>query len=364
MASIDRVASGWKARYRSPDGRQRSKNFARKVDAERFLVQIEHTKLTGAYVDPSAGRVTLKSYAEQWREMQVHRASTAAQVETNLRRHVYPTLGDRPLGSIRPSELQAWVSGRGADLSAGTVRLIFRYVSAIFHAAVADRLIASSPCVGVKLPKVERAQVEPLATEQVEALIAAAPDRYRALVVVAAGTGLRQGECFGLTVDRVDFLRRTVKVDRQLSLMPGGGPVLAPPKTEASRRIVPLPAVVVDAVAAHLARFPVGADGYVFTNDAGEPIRRTRFSDTWRPLVKRAGVPAGVGFHQLRHFYASLLIRHGESVKTVQLRLGHASAVETLNTYSHLWPDSDDRTRDAVDLVLGTVTEPGVRAGG
>jgi integrase len=256
MASIDRIASGWKARYRSPDGRQRSKDFARKVDAERFLVQIEHTKLTGAYVDPSAGRVTLKSYAEQWREVQVHRPSTAAQVETNLRLHVYPTLGERQIGSIRPSELQAWVSGRGAVLSAGTVRLIFRYLSAIFRAAVADRLIPSSPCIGIKLPKVERAQVEPLAVEQVEALIAAAPDRYRALVVFAAGTGLRQGECFGLTVDRVDFLRRTVKVDRQLLLMPGGGPVLAPPKTEASRRLVPLPAVVVDALAAHLARFP------------------------------------------------------------------------------------------------------------
>jgi integrase len=108
-------------------------------------------------------------------------------------------------------------------------------------------------------------------------------------------------------VDRIDFLRRTVKVDRQLLLMPGGGPELAPPKTAASRRIVPLPDVV-DALAAHLARFPAGADGFVFANDDGNPIRRTRFSDTWRPLVKRAGLPEGVGFHQLRHFYASLLI--------------------------------------------------------
>jgi integrase len=364
MPSIDRIASGWKARYRSPDGRQRSKNFARKSDAERFLVEMEHTKLTGAYVDPAAGRVTLKAYAERWRKMQVHRVSTAAQVETNLRRHVYPTFGDRALGSIRPSELQAWVRGRSDELSAGTVQVVFRYVSAIFRAAVADRLIASSPCVGTKLPKVEHAQVEPLAVEEVEALIAAAPDRYRAIIVFAAGTGLRQGECFGITVDRIDFLRRTVKVDRQLLLMPGGGPVLAPPKTEASRRIVPLPEVVVDALAAHLAQFPAGAGGFVFANDDGNPIRRTRFSDMWRPLVRRAGLPEGVGFHQLRHFYASLLIRHGESVKTVQLRLGHASAVETLNTYSHLWPDSDDRTREAVDLVLGPGVEAAARADG
>jgi integrase len=63
--------------------------------------------------------------------------------------------------------------------------------------------------------------------------------------------------------------------------------------------------------------------------------------------------PPGTGFHSLRHYFASLLIRHGESVKTVQARLGHASAVETLDTYSHLWPDSDDRTREAIDSVLG-----------
>ena len=66
----------------------------------------------------------------------------------------------------------------------------------------------------------------------------------------------------------------------------------------------------------------------------------------------------GFKFHGLRHYYASLLIRHGESVKTVQARLGHATAAETLDTYSHLWPDSDDRTRDAVDVVLGAPADP------
>lgn len=70
--------------------------------------------------------------------------------------------------------------------------------------------------------------------------------------------------------------------------------------------------------------------------------------------MKALKLPEGTRFHDLRHYYASLLIRHGESVKTVQARLGHASAAETLDTYSHLWPDSDDRTREAVDAVLGS----------
>lgn len=177
------------------------------------------------------------------------------------------------------------------------------------------------------------------------------------LVVLAAGTGVRQGEAFAVTTDRIDLLRRQLRVDRQLVLLPGDGPAFAPPKTYASNRTVPLPQVVVDAVAAHMAAQPPGVDGLLFTNDDGEPIRRTRFSGVWRPAVKAAGAPVGTGFHALRHYYASLPIRHGESVKVVRARLGHSSAAETLSTYSHLWPDNEDRTRAAVDEVLGSVPE-------
>ena len=81
------------------------------------------------------------------------------------------------------------------------------------------------------------------------------------------------------------------------------------------------------------------------------------FGHKWRGAIETVGLSAGTGFHALRHYYASLLIRHGESVKTVQERLGHASAVETLDTYSHLWPDSDDRTREAIDSVLGSTAD-------
>jgi integrase len=145
-----------------------------------------------------------------------------------------------------------------------------------------------------------------------------------------------------------------LRVDRQLVTVAGRPPFLAPPKMEASRRTVPLPDVVIAALAAHLQAFPAGDLVLVFTNQAGEPLRRSRFGDTvWRPAVRRAGVPPGTGLHDLRHYYASLLIRHGESVKVVQARLGHASAAETLDTYSHLWPDSEDRTRRAIETVLG-----------
>jgi integrase len=340
----------WRARYVDECGREHAKGFGRKVDAQNWLNEITAAVVTGQYVDPKAGQVTFRDYAERWRTIQVQRPSSRAHVETMLRRHAYPVLGDRCLSSVMPSDIQGWV--KGLELAPSTVGVIHGIVSTVMKAAVRDRRIASNPCDGTKLPKAQRKQIVPLTTEQVAAVRNALQLPLQGLVTLAAGTGMRQGECFGLTVDRVRFLERTVTVDRQLVTVQGQGSSLAPPKTRASNRTIPLPQVVVDALAAHLAKFPAGPDGLVFTL-SGRPITRSVFGHKWRAAIKTAGLPSGTGFHALRHYYASLLIRHGESVKTVQSRLGHASAVETLDTYSHLWPDSDDRTRDAIDSVLG-----------
>ena len=360
MASIARRPDGrWRARYRDDAGREHAKHFPRKTDAQRWLDEVTASIVTGRYVDPQAGRATFRDYAEQWRAGQVHRPSSAAHIETMLRRHAYPALGERPLSSILPSEVQAWVKGLGSAegdtraLAPATIGVVHGIVSSVFKAAVRDRRIMANPCEGTRLPKVERAKVFPPTTEQVERLRDAFPEPgLRAVVTFTAGTGLRQGEVFGLTVDRVDMLRREVNVDRQLVQVPRQPPRLGPPKTKASRRTVPLPHVVVDALEVHLAEFPPGPDGLVFTLE-GQPVSRQSFGRLWRPAARSTGLPDGTGLHLLRHYYASLLIRYGESVKTVQARLGHATAAETLDTYSHLWPDSDDRTREAVDTQLG-----------
>lgn len=345
----------YRAVYRDDSGRQHSKHFARKVDARRWLDEVAASVVTGQYVDPRAGSVSLRDYAERWRSVQVHRPSSQAHVETMLRRHVYPALGDRKLSSILPSDVQALV--KSLSLAPSTVAVVHGILSGVMRSAVRDRRIVSNPCEGTKLPRVERTRVVPLTTEQVGLVRDAMPERLRALVTFAAGTGLRQGECLGLTVDRLDFLRRVVTVDRQLITVKGDVPRFGPPKTTASVRTVPLPQVVVDAMAAHLAANPADDGGLVFTLDGSHPISRQSFGHLWRPVARAAGLPAGTGLHAMRHYYASLLIRHGESVKVVQARLGHASAAETLDTYSHLWPDSDDRTREAIDSVLGMKTE-------
>ena len=361
MASIKKRENGqWRARYRDEGGREHSRHFTRKVDAQRWLDETTASVVTGQYVDPKAGRVTVREYAEQWRAAQVHREGTVVQVEGILRRHV---------SSVLPSDVQSLVkrlstvprAGSRRPLSPATVGVAHRVLSAIFKSAVADRRLASSPCVGTRLPKVEKRKVEPITTEQVRALVEAMPERYRGLVLLTVGTGMRQGEVFGLTLDRVDFLRRTLTVDRQLVGISGRVPFFGPPKTAASVRVIPLPTVVVDGLAAHLAAFPT--EDLIFMNESGDMIRRSNFGTMWRRATKSVELD-GLHFHDPRHYYASLLIRHGESVKTVQARLGHANAAETLDTYSHLWPDSDDRTREAVDLVLTGFLADSLRTSG
>lgn len=186
------------------------------------------------------------------------------------------------------------------------------------------------------------------------ALVRAIAPRYAALVLTAAGTGLRPGELFGLRTDRVDFLRRTVRVDQQVARRATGGVGLAPRKTQASYRSVPLPQTVADAMAAHLALWPVHAQtGVMFTNERGGLIQEPPFSAAWRTAKRKAAAPGWATPHDLRHYDASVLIRSGNSVKVLQARLGHfSSAKTTLDVYAHLFPDEEDRTRDALDAEL------------
>jgi integrase len=210
--------------------------------------------VTGTLCGPQAGKITFKEYAEGWRAAQVHRPSSAAHAETMLRRHAYPTFGGQPLSSIRPSTVQAWV--KGLPFAPSTVHVVHGIVSAVFRAAQRDRLIIVSPCEATKLPRKARPKIVPLPVDAVDGLAAAVPPQYRALVILCAGTGLRQGEAFGLTVDKVNFLRRTIDVDRQLTGSDRGRPVFGPPKTAASTRTIPA------AVGGRRGRWP-STSGYV-----------------------------------------------------------------------------------------------------
>jgi integrase len=210
-------------------------------------------------------------------------------------------------------------------------------------------VIPASPCTRIRLPKAERRVVEPLPAAAIAALYEAITRRYRVMVTLGAGLGLREGEAFGLTVARVDFLHRRVHVQEQAQ-----AGQLAPLKTEASRRLIPADDWVLTAVTAHLQRYGPGRpSGVIVTNAAGRIAQRNSFGDCWRTAVKAARLPAGTRYHDLRHFYASALIAANLNPKVIQARLGHASITETMDTYGHLFPDSEDLGRGAVEAALG-----------
>lgn len=349
MASIKKRPDGrWRARYRDDAGKEHAGHFTRKVDAQRWLDEKTAAIVTGQYVDPRAGRLTVREYAAQWRAAQVWRPKTERRVDAALRNHILPALGDRALSSVRTSDVQGLVKALSATMQPSSVRAVYSTVRSLFKAAAEDRFITASPCVRVRLPSAGSKVLEIPAVETVHAIGDALPARWRAVVFVAAGLGLRPGEVFGLAVRDVDFLRRAVRVERQLD----DSAQLVALKTDSSYRTIPLPEVVAVELSRHLADHHGGCDGLVFGGLDGRPVKRNSFSKTWRRAVDRADA-GGLRLHDLRHVYASALIAAGESVKTVQRRMGHSSAAVTLDLYTHLWPDSEEKTRAAVDAYLG-----------
>ncbi|MFC9283501.1 tyrosine-type recombinase/integrase [Streptomyces collinus] len=370
----DRHGTGmrYRARYVAPDGAERSKSFPdrRKRDAEQWLANLEADMNRGAYVSPRAGRITFQQFAEEWMRSQDADPLTRESVESRLRLHAFPHIGQRPMASFSPSHIRTWLRTlEDIRLASAYRRVIFAHVSTVFTAAVEDRIIHENPCRArsVKAPRLDPRKVVPWSFEQVSAVRTTLDDRYRVLVDLAAGCGLRQGEAFGLGIDDVDFESGTLHVVRQVKLL-RGRPIFALPKG-GKVRDVPLPDSVAASLTAHLNRYPAAdaelpwrtLDGPVVSvplvcrSAAGAAIERHPFNaQFWRPALVAGGmVPGpGNGMHALRHFYASVLLDAGESIKALSEYLGHADPAFTLRTYTHLMPSSDSRTRSAVDALF------------
>jgi len=366
MASVAKRPDGrWRARYRDPAGKEHSKHFSRKVDATAWLDGIRGDLVRGVYVDPDAGKVTFGTFAAQWLAAQTFEESTRESVAVRFRVHVLPVFGARELRAIRPSEIQAWLRGRQQQLAPTYVRVLLANLSAVLNAAVDDGLIAKNPCkVGrsVRAPRIEQRRVVPWSPEQVQAVIDALPTRYRALAVVAAGCGLRQGEVFGLRGEDVNFLGRRLRVQQQVKMV-ANKLLTAPPKGGRTRD-VPLPDVVALELAEHLRRYPLDDNGLIFTSREGRPLNRNYINARiWKPALAAAGVEPNRenGMHALRHFYASTLLDAGESIRAVSEYLGHADPGFTLRVYCHLLPSSEGRARRAVDAVLGNRSADSLR---
>jgi len=341
----------YRARYRDPDGAQRSKTFRRKTDADAFLTSVDGSKLRGEWIDPRRAKVPLEDWTHRWLATTVHlKPKTRAGYDSLLRTHILRAFGKTPLGAIEPEDVAAWVAEMAEQgLSASRIRQAYRVLSATLKAAVVSRYILSSPCVGVRLPKPATREMHFLSAEQVTALAEAMPEPFDALVELLAYGGLRWGEAAALRRARCDLLRSRIEVAESVARV-GGEFHYGPTKTYETRT-VRLPAFLRDSLAHHLAA-DIGQEptALVFTQPDGGPLRHWWFWDRiWAPAVAAAGLPTDLRIHDLRHTCSALLIAQGAHPKAIQTHLGHSTIQVTMDRYGHLFPDEMDRLAEALD---------------
>jgi integrase len=352
MGFIEKRKNGrYRARYRDPAKRERSKTFDRKTDAERFLSKQMADIARGDWRDPAAGRTTVKVWADRYEAAQTHlKASTRLRDRALMRSAVLPTFGNREIGSVRPSEVQAWISEVNDRYAPATVRKAHQLLAGLFAAAANDDAIPRSPCRGIKLPQQREHEKRFLTAGQIIDLADAHHPQYRAMILSAGFTGLRIGELAALELADLNLLKRTITVTKSLSEA-GGRLQVTTPKTKAARRSVALPASLSGVLAEHISTYP-SAEGIVFPAPEGGYLRRTNYRRRhWLPAVRNSvGEPCR--FHDLRHSHVALLIAEGEHPKTIAARLGHTSVRTVLDVYGHLFDGIDRAAAERLDATI------------
>ncbi|MGY4642803.1 site-specific integrase [Cellulomonas sp. URHB0016] len=365
MASITKRPDGkWRARYRDAAGKEHSRHFDRKVDGQQWLNTVTASVVRGDYVDPQTARTTVEAWCSSWLEgYGTRRRSTVRQAEVHVAK-IVETFGPMRLADVKPSAVKSWCSKLKAEGAADSyVYALHARLSQIMSDAVHDGVIPRNPCSRRTSPGAGKQRPYVATVEQLWALHDVVPEHLRAAILLGAFAGLRTAEACGLRVVDVDFMRGIVSPAVQYPA--------DPLKTETSRTPIPIPAELALALAA-------GADQrtWIVEQPTGEQVgpwqieravrsarvalaavaadlADNRSADERDIAAARARVlPAAFRFHDLRHLYASLLIASGADVKVVQARLRHASATTTLNTYTHLWPDTEESTRAAIGAAM------------
>ncbi|HKY77756.1 MAG TPA: tyrosine-type recombinase/integrase [Acidimicrobiia bacterium] len=340
----------WRARYRDPRGRERVKNFTRRIDAERFLVGIEHAKLKAEWTEPRLGKIRFDAYAAEWLATKADVGpQTLSNVQGRLRKHIVPTFGASAMAAVRPADVRKFVGNLvEAGLAPSTVKSIYLTASQVFAQAVTDGLISRSPCIGIRLPEErQREQMHFLTPDQVDVLAEAITPRFSALVYAAAYTGMRAGELGALRLGRLNLLAGTVDV--AASMMEVGGHLVVGPTKTGRPRTLTLPRFLAEMLGEHVGRYP-SPEGFVFTMAEGGPIRQRNFYRRhFKPAVLDADLPAGLHFHSLRHTCAAFLIADGRHMEEVKDHLGHSSIRVTSDRYGHLFPKARQAVADGLD---------------
>lgn len=358
MASIRKnPRSGrWEVRYRSPDGRQRTKGgFAQKADAVAHKAAIEHGLYRGDWRDPALGRVSVEQWCEEYVRGSTHkRATTLVRDAYCINNYLLPAIGGVPMSKVTPLDIKRIFDPLSDRLAPSTISGLWGTISHIFKMAVEADVIAVSPCRGVRRPTVRPTTKRFLTTDEINRLADAVASPHRAFILVAAYAGLRFSELAGLRVGSVDFLRRTLTVSQTIAEVKGRL-VVSDVKTPSSRRTLTLPSLVIDELSALLAtRGNVDPSDWLFQTPTGGPLRYSNFHRTvWAPAKKAAGF-TGLTMHGLRHTSVGLMIEVGAHPRVIQQRLGHSKFSTTMDVYGSVLPEVEEGTAAALNDLLAT----------
>jgi len=369
MASLRYRANGWDLRYRDREGRQRTERFSggtvkrAPVEALERKGELEAQMYRGTYVAREARETPFKIIYHRW---SASRQVSATRRHTDLQRaekHVLPYWGEWPICSIRPSDIDDWIAHLSRTLGPYSVRSCYGLLRGPLRRAARDRVI-TDPCLDIRLPKlpdITKTFDDVLTADEIDLLVAClhdnseryarlrTNDRYEALVFMGSWLGPRWNEAIGLRICDINVLRREITFGRQVINQNGSKTFTEVGSKTGDWRTVPVPRPVMDALAAHIAKYRPGADreDLIFTNARGGHILRGNFSrDVLAVAANRAGFDGRrVTWLTLRHTAASLMFDAGLTLFEVQQRLGHKSPTLTAKIYTHLMRERFDEGR-------------------
>ncbi len=333
-----------------------------KKDAQRYRTKILRQRDLGELVEPS--KEVLELYLERWLETAARpriAPSTFITYEKYALLYIVPGLGNKRISELEPLEIQELYNDLGEKgISPKTVKNIHGGLTNALKQAVKWQLIRANPADLVDLPKYDKREMQVLTPEQAALFMdATVYSKHKALFSLLISSGMRPGEALGLKWGDIDFKAGRVHVQRALSRTKEGWK-LREPKTAGSRRAIPLPPSVMADLKEHRqaqveARLKVlnyDDQGLVFADEGGKPLSQYNvYKRHFKPLLQDAGLP-DIRMYDLRHTCATLLLAAGEHPKVVSERLGHASVMLTLDTYSHVLPGMQERATEKLEEIL------------
>ncbi len=361
-----RCGHDWTVRYREPggrSGRQRETSFPTKKEAEAHGIKMENDKRSGVYIDPEAGRLPVRVWADQWLAQHVVTEGTRRVYDGFFRNYLIPFMGHKTIAGVTSADvkrLQADMVNGG--LMASTVNVRLNCLRTMMRTAVLEKRIAENPCDGVKPLKTSTAAVDPdeiPTLVEVKAIAEAMTEPFRLTIWLMAGAGLRIGEALGFSSDcsRSGFLRIRRQISTQ-SVSGGSKAALAPLKhrTADQYRDIPTAPFLVAEIEAHIesgSTLSVEGLELLFSGTRGGMPSASTFAYQWKKALKGAGLDSsGYTPHSLRHFFASVALAGGVPLLEVSRWLGHQSIKVTADTYGHLTAEAPERCRQVMQDAL------------